>query len=200
MAGEDHERRRHHDADAGAQNQARPVGGVEEAVPEGVGFQPSARGQHEGDDAVDDDQREVGGDEVEPADQQVGALGDLVPGGVVDQRGDDLDDEEDPLDGPAPDVGVDQGRDGPGEISPATTQIPTPEMAPKTVDTRISISDDRLASSRSSGSSALHRQGLGDRDEQAAADGEVGDDHVGDRHDGHEHAAAHAPGPRSDSP
>ena len=40
-----------------------------------------------------------------------------------------------------------------GEIKPATTQIPTPEIAPKTVDTRIRTSDDRRASSRSSGSS-----------------------------------------------
>jgi hypothetical protein len=36
----------------------------------------------------------------------------------------------------------------PGEISPATTQMPTPEMAPNTVDTRISTSEDLRASSR----------------------------------------------------
>jgi vacuolar-type H+-ATPase catalytic subunit A/Vma1 len=35
-----------------------------------------------------------------------------------------------------------------GEISPATTQMPTPEMAPKTVETRIRTSDERFARSR----------------------------------------------------
>jgi len=35
-----------------------------------------------------------------------------------------------------------------GEIRPATTQIPTPLIAPKTVETRISMKDDRRASSR----------------------------------------------------
>jgi vacuolar-type H+-ATPase catalytic subunit A/Vma1 len=39
-----------------------------------------------------------------------------------------------------------------GAISPATTQMPTPEMAPKTVDTRISINDERFARSLISGS------------------------------------------------
>ena len=45
-------------------------------------------------------------------DEQVRTLGDLVPGRVVDQRGHDLDHEEHPLDGPAPDERVDERRHG----------------------------------------------------------------------------------------
>ena len=42
-----------------------------------------------------------------------------------------------------------------GEIRPATTQMPTPEMAPKTVDTRMSTNEARRASSRISWSARL---------------------------------------------
>ena len=62
-----------------AQEQARPVGRVEEGLPEPAGFlagarhrQPRlARRQHEGQDAVDDDQGEERGHGIDPADLEV---------------------------------------------------------------------------------------------------------------------------------
>ena len=55
------------EADGGAEEEGGEVGGVEEADPELVDVQPTARGEHEGDDAVDDDEAGEGGPEVDPA-------------------------------------------------------------------------------------------------------------------------------------
>ncbi len=51
----------------GAEEEGREVGGVEEADPELVDVEPAARGEHEGDDAVDDDEAGECGPEIDPA-------------------------------------------------------------------------------------------------------------------------------------
>ena len=55
------------DADGGAEEEGGEVGGVEEADPELVDVDPTARREHEGDDAVDDDEAGEGGPEVDPS-------------------------------------------------------------------------------------------------------------------------------------
>ena len=107
-------------AHAGAQQQARPVGRIEECVPElaglmsraGHGEPGVARRQHEGENAVDDDQRADRRAGVDPAHRQVQLGVDLVPGVVVDGGRGQLDHEEDPLDGPAEDEVVNQRAGG----------------------------------------------------------------------------------------
>ena len=71
-----------------------------------------ARREHEGENAVDDDQREGRGHGINPADRQVQLLVDLAPGVVVDRDGGQLDDEEDPLHGPAEDEVMNQRAGG----------------------------------------------------------------------------------------
>ena len=59
------------EADAGPEDEAREVRRVEEAVPEGAGRDPAPRRQHEAEDPLDDDERHVGRERVEPDDQEV---------------------------------------------------------------------------------------------------------------------------------
>ncbi len=111
-------------ANADAQQQAGPVGGIEEGLPEFAGFatgsgngKPGIAGcEHEGENAIDDDEREHRGDGVDPANFEMELGVDAVPGGVVDGDGGELDEEEDPLHGPAEDEVVNEGcwwpRDG----------------------------------------------------------------------------------------
>ena len=109
-------------AHADAQQQARPVGGIEEGVPELAGFvagsrngEPGvARREHEGENAVDDDERGGRGSGIDPAHGQMKLLVDAVPGVVVDRDGGQLDQEEDPLHGPAEDKVVNQRAGGLG--------------------------------------------------------------------------------------
>ena len=107
-------------AHAGAQQQARPVGGIEEGVPELAGFvagagdgEPGvARREHEGEDAVDDDERRSRGAGIDPAHREVQLFVDAVPGVVVNRHRGELDQEEDPLHGPAEDEVVNQRAGG----------------------------------------------------------------------------------------
>ncbi len=107
-------------ADAGAQQQARPVGGIEECIPELAGFMAGAgdgeprvaRREHEGENAVDDDERADRRGGIDPAHGQVQLGVDAVPRVVVDDGGRELDQEEDPLDGPAEDEVVNQRAGG----------------------------------------------------------------------------------------
>ena len=91
-------------ANAGAQEEARPVSGIEEGVPEfarlmtcsGDG-QPGVAGrEHEGKNAVDDDERKGRSAGINPADFEVQLGVDLAPGGVVDGDGGQFDEKEDP--------------------------------------------------------------------------------------------------------
>ena len=91
-----------------AEGQRREVGGIEEALPELVIPDPASGGQHEGDDAVDDYQAEVGGNEVDPAVPQVQARFQLVPTVQIEECSGDLNEKENPFNRPAPNVGMDQ--------------------------------------------------------------------------------------------
>ena len=105
-----------------AQQQARPVGGIEERVPELAGLVPCAgdrepgvaRREHEGENAVDDDERGCRGAGVDPAHSEVQLGIDAIPGVVVDGDGGEFDQEEDPLHGPAEDEVVNQRAGGLG--------------------------------------------------------------------------------------
>ena len=102
--------------------QAGPVSGIEEGVPEFAGFvagagngEPGVAGrEHEGENAVDDDERGDGRAGVDPADSEMEFGVDAVPGVVVDRDGGELDHEEDPLHGPAEDEVVDERAGGLG--------------------------------------------------------------------------------------
>ena len=54
-------------ADSGAEEERREIGGVKEPDPELMDVQPAARCEHEGDDAVDDDEAGEGAPEVNPS-------------------------------------------------------------------------------------------------------------------------------------
>ena len=79
---------------ADAQQQAGPVGGIEERVPELAGFVARAgdgdpgiaRREHEGENAVDDDERADRCAGIDPAHVEVELGVDAVPGVVVDRR------------------------------------------------------------------------------------------------------------------
>ncbi len=107
-------------ADAGAQKEAGPVSGIEEGVPEFAGLvagsgdgEPGIAGrEHEGENAVDDDERADGGAGIDPANLEVQLLVDAVPSVVIDGGGGEFDHEEDPLHGPAEDEVVNQRAGG----------------------------------------------------------------------------------------
>jgi hypothetical protein len=107
-------------ADAGAQAEAGPVSGIEEGIPELAGLvagasdgEPGIAGrEHEGENAVDDDERADGCAGIDPADDEVQLFVDAVPGVVVDRDGGEFDEEEDPLHGPAEDEVVDERTGG----------------------------------------------------------------------------------------
>ena len=103
---------------SGTKGQRRKVSGVEKALPEFAILCPAPRGQHEGDDPVDDHQAQVRGNEINPPVPQVQPRLQLVPSVQVEQRGRDLQEEEDPLDGPAPHVGMNQVACGRGTDQP----------------------------------------------------------------------------------
>ena len=186
------------EADQGAHHQAGPVGGIEEGVPELAGFVAGAGdgepgvsgGEHEGEDAVDDDQRADGGDGVDPADGEVELLGDAVPGVVVDGDAGELDQEEDPLDGPAEDEVVDEGAGGFG-LGEADGE-PDADAADGAEDSGDEEEEAGVVLQLREPVGAAFAEGfaLGHGEEEASANGELGDHDVEDRDDGDDRTAA----------
>ena len=178
-------------ADAAAQQQARPVGGIEERVPELAGLvsraghaKPGvARRQHEGENAVDDDERAYRRARIHPAHGQVQLGIDLVPRVVIDGGRGELDHEEHPLDGPAEDEVVDQRAGGFGMVRPMANQMPTPEMVPKT-PVRMRKNLEWPTSSASQSLRAFAQSlALGQRQIESAAHGKLRDHDVEDGDD-----------------
>ena len=139
---------------------------------------PAARGEHEGDDAVDDDEAGEGGPEVDPAVPLVELGGELVPAAEVEEGGGDLEEEEDPLDGPAPDEDVDEVAGGGG--GDEADGEPDADARDGSVDD--SEEDEELGVGLEPVEQGvvvgLEGLALGEDQEEASADGEVGDEDV----------------------
>jgi len=103
-----------HHCHAGAEEGGGEVGRVEEPVPEAGGLEPFARGEHKGEDTVDDHQAEPGEKGVEKGDVEAGPFIQLAEIVMIDEQGGDLAEEKDPFDRPAEDKGMDQGGGGCG--------------------------------------------------------------------------------------
>ncbi|OPZ76965.1 MAG: hypothetical protein BWY77_01784 [bacterium ADurb.Bin431] len=106
------EKSRDHHRHPGAEAGGGEVGGIEEAMPEAAGLQPFARGEHKGKDAVDDDQAEPGEKGIEKGNIEARPLVQFAEIVMIDEQGGDLAEEENPLDRPAEDEGMDQGGGG----------------------------------------------------------------------------------------
>ena len=146
-----------------------------------------ARREHEGENAVDDGQGEERGPGIDPAHGQVELGINAVPSVVVDRGGAQLDDEEDPLDGPAEDEVVNQRAGGLG-MGKADGE-PDADAGDGTEDSgedeeKLRVADQlREPCGAGFGVGHAHCLALGQRQIESAADGEERNHHMEDGDD-----------------
>ena len=178
------------ETDGAAEEEGGEVGGIEKADPELMDVQPASRGEHEGDDAVDDDEAGKGGPEINPAIPLVELGVQLVPAGEIEEGCGNLDEEEDPLDGPAPDEDVDEVAGGGG--GDESDCEPDADAADCSIDD--GEQDEELGVGLEPVEQGvvmvLKCLALGEDKEEATADGEVGDEHVESGYERYEQACA----------
>ena len=152
--------------------------------------QPLARGEHEADDSVDGKEGEPGKDEIEPADDKMAAPLHAAEGLVVDEDGNDFREKEDPFDGPGEDKVVDEdgggGRGDEGDGEPDAHPGHGAQHQGEEQE-ELGVLPGVVQDSLRAFPIALH---LGEHEEEAAADGEMGDVHMEDGDEGDEQAAA----------
>ncbi len=188
---EGHPRRAEEDAGPGTEEDAREVGRVQEAVPEGERLREAPGGQHEAEDSLDDHEGHECGEGVEPDQEEVCSLGDLPPRRDPGERRHDLEKEERPLRRPGPDERVDERRRC-GRVDDADRE-PDAHTRDRPEDGREKEEDHRRPLHEFAERSVvpLHGRGLEDGHDEAASDREVRHDDVQDRDEGDQDPAAH---------
>src|ERR1035438_8050079 len=153
-------------------------------------FDPMPRGQHEGDNAVDDDHAGKRGDEIDPSEPLVPLRLELVPAIEVKQRGGNLEKEEDPLDGPAPHKDMNQVAGGCG--TDEADGEPYPHAADGSEDNGEQDEETGMSFQPAEQRLIAVAAGLalGQDQEQTSADRKVRDEYVEAGHQGHQQASA----------